>query len=212
MIKELFYDFSGYNKELFFYINKILSGDVTQAILSNLSNLFYYYNFIIYFAIAAFYFIKKIKQDEKRFDYYFHLLVRYGMIYCWFMFVFTFFKYTVNMPRPLCSFPPDSFHSIIHPDSVRCLSSFPSAHSGFALIISYMLWNYIALDFVQKLVIISIVILTGLARIAMAMHFPADVLYGYVIGVLVIILGNLSYDKLPKSILDIFRKIFMFLI
>ena len=158
------------------------------------------------------YFSRQIKKDGRLFDHYFHILVRAGVIYCCFMFVFTFFKYTVNMPRPLCSFSPDSFYSIIHPDSVRCLSSFPSAHSGFALIMSYMLLHYLALDFTQKFVVISLVILTGIARIAMAMHFPADVLYGYMIGIFVIILGNFIYKKLPNSIMDIFRKIFMFFI
>jgi membrane-associated phospholipid phosphatase len=209
MIKELFYDFFGYNSKLFFYINEWMSGDISQTILSNISNLFYYYNFLIYFGIAIIYAISQIKKDQNKFEPYFQVLLRVGVIYCCFIFIFTMLKYSVNMPRPLCSFAPETFHSIIAPDSVRCLSSFPSAHSGFVLLMAYLILHYIALDFMQKFVVISLVIFTGIARISMAMHFPADIVYGYLIGVLVIIIGDFIYKKLPSEIIDFFRRIFV---
>lgn len=209
MIKELFYDFCGYNSKLFFYINETMHGDISQTILSNISNLFYYYNFLIYFWIAIIYAISQIKKDQNKFESYFQVLLRVGIIYCCFIFIFTLLKYGVNMPRPLCFFAPETFHSIIAPDSVRCLSSFPSAHSGFALLMAYLILHYVALDFMQKFVVISLVILTGIARISMAMHFPSDVIYGYLIGVSVIIIGDFIYKKLPSEIIGLFRRIFV---
>jgi membrane-associated phospholipid phosphatase len=210
MIKELFYDLFGYNNKLFFVINHALSGDVLQGILSNISGLFYYYNFLLYFGIALIYSIVQIKKDKTKFEYYFQSLFRSAIIYCCFIFIFTMLKYSVNMPRPLCSFAPETFHSIIAPDSVRCLSSFPSAHSGFALLMGYFIWYYIKLDLIQKLVIISLIVSTGCARISMAMHFPVDVLYGYLFAILVIIIGDYIYRKLPRPIIELARKFLTF--
>ena len=209
MIKELFYDFFGYNERLFFQINKILSGDILQTILSNISDLFYYYNFIIYFLISVIYCIKKINEDASLQEYYFNSLMRSAVIYCCFVIIFALLKHTVNLPRPLCSFSQDSFYSIVDIGTIRCLSSFPSAHSGFALLLAYFALYYFSLDLLQKCVVLSLVIVTGLARIGMAMHFPADVLYGYLISIFVIIIGDYVYQNLPISIKNIFRKMFV---
>jgi membrane-associated phospholipid phosphatase len=211
MIREVFYDFFGYNAKLFFHIHNNTNGEVVQTVLSNLSNLFYFYNFVIYFVIFVIYALFQIKQKgAKKIDLYWKVILKLGLIYSVFIFTFTLLKHTINMIRPLCTYEPWVINSIIHISEVRCLSSFPSAHSGMALFCAYCIWNY--LDKTQKAVILSIVLLTGIARISMAMHFPADIIYGYLISILVIIIGNLMYKDLPKIIHDILYNIFIFIV
>ena len=211
MIREIFYDFFGYNAKLFFHIHNNMNGEVVQTVLFNLSNLFYFYNFIFYFGIFIIYSLLQIKKDgSKKIDHYWKIILRLGIIYSTFIFVFTFLKYTINMTRPLCLYEPYMINSIIHISEVRCLSSFPSAHAGMVLFCTYCIWKY--LDKIQKIIMIATISLVGIARMSVAMHFPSDILYGYLISILVIIIGNLIYRDLPKIIHDILYNIFTFIV
>jgi membrane-associated phospholipid phosphatase len=80
----------------------------------------------------------------------------------------------------------------------RCLSSFPSAHSALALIITFYLWPY--LNRYAKVSATLVIILVGLSRISLAMHYPADIIYGIIIGFMTLGLAEITY-KLSKKII-----------
>jgi membrane-associated phospholipid phosphatase len=74
------------------------------------------------------------------------------------------------------------------------------------LFCAYSIWPY--LNKIQKAAMILIIFLTGIGRISLGMHFPSDIIYGYLISIIVIIFGNLIYKNLPKTINHILYNIF----
>lgn len=58
--------------------------------------------------------------------------------------------------------------------------SLPSGHSTYAALVAGVLWPLVGLHF--RFTLVLYVILVGWSRIAIGMHFPADVLAGWIIG------------------------------
>jgi membrane-associated phospholipid phosphatase len=184
-VKRFFYDFGGFNTELFLYINQITNYGYIPYILKGLSSLFFYQLFIPYFIIACIVCLYEVQTSpagtkEQKFFTYTNDLVKAGLCYSLFTMIYATLKYTVNLPRPYCSLSPTSYYSLITFEGERCLSSFPSAHSALALIIAYYLWPY--LNKTLKIAFAITIIFVGLSRISLAMHYPADIIYGIIIG------------------------------
>lgn len=191
--KHIFYDFGGYNEILFYQINKLTNIGLIPQFLQLLTKPFFFANFAAYFLLACLYCLYKIKQTPNAnqlplFDNYFEALFRIGITYCCFITIYTALKFGVNMPRPYCSMSPDSFASIKDFTDERCLSSFPSAHAAMALFITIHLWSYLNLP--TRIIMCCITLLAGLGRISLAMHYPSDVIYGWVLAFITILLGN----------------------
>jgi membrane-associated phospholipid phosphatase len=194
------YNLLGYNTLIFQYINSYTAS--IQHPLMFISSMFFFTNFIIYFTISAAICCKKIHNSSKDkqellFEHYFHILFKAGIIYVLFILIYASLKYSVNLPRPYCS--TDQFISIVNFSQERCLSSFPSAHSGLSIIITYLLWQHI--PFGLKIISPLLVLIVGIARISLAMHYPSDVIYGYLIAIITIICGNFLYHNMPKIII-----------
>ncbi len=203
-MKRIFYDLFGLNTELFLIINKITNYGYIPYLLKYLSSLFLFPLFVPYFIIICIYCLYQIKasqpeQKEREFHKYCLRLVSPGLCYSLFILTYASLKYYLNMPRPYCSLDQELFISIINFDGERCLSSFPSAHSALALIISFYLWPY--LNKFAKLIAIVIIILVGLARVSLAMHYPMDVVYGILIGFITIFITKKIYNISKESII-----------
>ena len=203
-MKNIFYDFYGYNEQLFLIIHKFTNGQLQPALLI-ISDLFEFYNFTFNFVIASAFLAMKIKcapktQQQQRFELYFEKLFEIGVIYCLFILVFTLSKYSFNFQRPLCGIIDISTPIAI--ETIRCTSSFPSAHAVMSLFIAYCLWPYLSLVGARIFAGVIIVI-TGIARMSLALHFPADIFYGYLIAVICILAGR----KLARSLPDMFKNI-----
>jgi membrane-associated phospholipid phosphatase len=114
--------------------------------------------------------------EYAQYSRYFDELLKIGSSYATIGLVYAFAKFSVDMPRPYCSL--SDFVSIANFAGERCLSSFPSAHTATAVLIFYSLLPY--LNFIGKLLGLCFIVLVGLSRIALAMHFPADILYSVI--------------------------------
>ncbi len=215
---ENFYNLFGLNKQLFLLINNITNYSITPYILRFVTFFFSISKFVIYYGIICIYLAIKIRyiNDEKlkkeKFWQYFNTMTKIGITYAIFGFLYALMKFTFNLPRPFCSLPLTNFQTIIDTSSVRCLSSFPSAHTALAVLISYFLWPY--LGRLQKLIAVVVIFSVMISRITLAMHYPADLIYSLIIIFLIIKISNFAFrlfkDNLIKSIGNIILKMFTY--
>lgn len=193
-MKTIFYDFYGYNQKIFTIVNCILNNDSTVAIfLHKYSLLFQISNGAIYYCLTLLYFYFKLKplDNESRYIAYVDMsntMYNIGVLYAVFAIFYTVLKFTMNFPRPYCSLSADAYITIVNVARERCLSSFPSSHVGLCVLINYIIWPYSNL-YIRIISVLS-VLLCAISRIGLAMHYPADILYGVLLVLPTILLAT----------------------
>ena len=99
--------------------------------------------------------------------------------------VATLIKSLIESPRPFIFFQ-DLQPLFIHGG----MDSFPSGHASFFMAIAVLLFqSHRKIGFVY----IIFVLIIGMARIASGIHFPVDILVGYIIGVIVSLIFGLIF-------------------
>lgn len=209
MFYSFFYDLSGLNEKIFIAINKATNqGSFIPKTLLLISQFFSIEKFAIYYLIicALLYFqAKKTGEINKFFTEPYLRLVRAGTCYAIFGFVYAGLKFSVNLPRPFCSLPTSKFLTIANITSERCLSSFPSAHSGMTIIICYYLWPY--LNKFARIFAVAISVAVATSRITLAMHYPSDIIYGILLSIIIIYSSNKLCDLLDNKIIQPFKEL-----
>ena len=92
-------------------------------------------------------------------------------------------KSAFDFPRPSAVLPADSL-VIIGPAELR--HSFPSGHASFAMLVAAVLWPW-AKNLTTRVALAFFVVGVCLSRPYLGMHFPADVLFGSLKALLVVI-------------------------
>lgn len=209
---EFLYNFQNLNQEIFLWINKVTNySSIMAYILQNISYCFNISNFAIIYIISSIYYyiqlakIQDFNQRSSKFWIIYKEFMRIGIIYSIFGVIYAGLKFSVNLPRPFCSLPAGSFVTIADTQIERCLSSFPSSHSGLSLLVTYIIWPYLTIW--QKFISCLIVLLTAISRITLAMHYPADIIYSYLITIIIIIIGKIIYQILENNLIEWFGKI-----
>lgn len=215
-MKDLLYDFYGYNQSIFYAVNKFCAHYKLQEPLSNISKIFDIENFAIYYVVIAILMASFLRKQESSFinfwipafagmtqkakmSKFYDFMVKLGLSYACFGLFYAFLKFTINMPRPFCSLPVNSFTTIMDITHERCLSSFPSSHTGLAILITLNIWPYIG--FVMRGFSILTTVLVALSRIGLAMHYPADIFYSIFIAFFVFTLSRLIYRLFENNII-----------
>lgn len=208
------YNWMGLNKFLFIFINKLTNVSCLPDILKIISDVFYIANFAIFYFAAClfFYFRTRLSQDKQSFfmKWYFDL-VKAGIYYSLFGLTFAALKFLFNLSRPFCSLASEDFITIADTTLERCLSSFPSAHTGLSILVAYCLWPH--MNRLLKFTGFLVILIVATSRITLAMHYPADIVYSAIITMLIIIAGNFIFKILKNIIIKpigdkIFRLIF----
>lgn len=95
-------------------------------------------------------------------------------------------KYGLNFPRPVTTLGASAVHVVGDFDPAHSL---PSGHAMYAVLISASLWPLASRS--TRIVLVAFIVWTGLARVWVGAHFPADVLAGYTLGFLCIAFAGL---------------------
>ena len=141
--------------------------------------------FIIVPIVAAFLYFKNYRKEA-----FFTFFVVLGNIFN------PIIKNIVNRARPT--------GDIVNILETKTNSSFPSGHAMGAIILYgfliYLVWK---LPFQHKkfitTILVSFIILVGISRIYLGVHWPTDVLGAYIIGFLWLIFGIYIYKKFKKK-------------
>lgn len=213
-MRNIIYDFFGFNKTIFIFVNHLTNWDIIPNVFKMVSQLFFIGNFPIYYFIICFYCyfkLKKLPDPKTNFTPVYNNLVKAGTCYALFGFTYAALKFGINLPRPFCSLSEAEFTTIIDITHERCLSSFPSAHTGLAIIIAYYLWPH--LKNYQKIVMYLLIVAVAISRITLAMHYPADILYSAIITMILIPLSDKIVSSLQNKVIQpignlIFRVVF----
>jgi len=207
-IYNVIYNFFGINKEIFIFVNKITNVGIIPTLLKISSQFFFIGNFAAYYLIICLYCYFKLKKRSNpkiEFVPIYNQLVKAGTCYSLFGFAYAALKFGINLPRPFCFLMPSEFTTILDVTKERCLSSFPSAHTGLAILIAYYLWPY--LTKYQKAIVFSLIVVVSISRITLAMHYPADIIYSILIASLIIFFSNKLVDHMQNIIVKPIGKI-----
>lgn len=203
---DFLYNFQGFNQEVFLLINQLTNHfSIIAYILQIFSYCFNITNFALTYFVLCLYFYIKLKciKDptlrSNRFWIIYNNMVMIGITYTIFCIIYAILKFTINLPRPFCSLPTDIFVTIANTEPERCLSSFPSSHTGLAMLACYYIWPYITYS--QKIIACIVVIIVAISRITLAMHYPADIIYSFCITILLIMIGKRVYKNLENNII-----------
>lgn len=103
-------------------------------------------------------------------------------------------KNGLHIPRPSAALPEGTVHLLSQPRSVY---SFPSGHSAFAMLVVMLLWP-LCRHWSGKFFLIMFALWVGISRISLGLHFPADVVAGYLCG------GGAMWaaGRMPPALLD----------
>lgn len=178
-----FYNWFGLNQALFFDINRIqfpLWDNImlTGTKLGNFSNLPW-----VLLLLCCGKAISNLMHEQPIYARFtlqsrlIQLVITLVIAYCGAAVLVTALKLMFNMPRPYMILPPGSVHVLATPESKY---SFPSGHSTFAILLATVFWPYCQRALRTGLVIFALWV--GLSRICVGVHFPVDVLAGYICG------------------------------
>ncbi len=203
-----FYHWYGENKSIFLLLNHYTNVGILPKVLYYISNVFFIANFAVaYLLILTYLLIKTIRSGNKIefFWSWYYEMVKIGICYSVFGLIFAALKFGVNLARPFCSLDKADFITIANTGLERCLSSFPSAHTGLSILVTYCLWPHI--NKYYKCLCMLVVLLVSLSRITLAMHYPADIIYSSIITILAICIGITMFRLLKDNLIALIGKI-----
>ncbi len=154
-----------------------------MRVISDIGSI-YGYLFIVPIVAGYLYF-----RTPYHFEGIFSILINVGFIFD------PLIKYMVGRERP-----PDSIVSVLVQETS---ASFPSGHALSATIFyGFLLYLITLLPVRHKrvgvFILVSTILLIGISRVYLGVHWPTDVLGGYVIGVIWLTFGIYVYKKLRR--------------
>lgn len=194
--KYTLYDWYGTNQELFKSINHMFRSDAYDHGMLFLSYFFDADNFPYFFGAFALYaaltwvFRWMGAQDDKQRRHY---LTRWLGVLAVLAFGFVAMGLTVKTlkadfgyPRPYVALASDEVRLLEkHIDVKDDKHSFPSGHAAFITFLVVALWPVLSRD--MRVAGLFLVPLVCWSRIALGVHFPADVVYGVAISLIIVL-------------------------
>lgn len=176
----MLYDWSGWNQRLFLALNGFDSAAL-DAVMCALSAIGDYRNFPVYFTagLAFAWWLRRTGRDPSA-DAMQQAMWRFAIGYAFGFVLVGALKVAFDFPRPAAVFGPGAIHLIGNGESRYAL---PSGHAAFAALLAAALWPVLRRSGRAALLLFAFAV--GLSRIGLGMHFPADVIVGYLCGVAV---------------------------
>lgn len=209
------YHWNGYNKQFLIQIHNLIENHFfyqAMEIISLYIGNYVYAPITITILIILVYSIAKFKKEEQKTSYlkiFLKNLIVMGVSFIIMAILIKSFKYYFSLPRPYCSINISLLRKLLIHDYNKCFRSFPSGHTAYASVIVFSIWP--VLNYWLKAAGITFLIAVAISRIALAMHYPADVitsiLMSLVITVLIHKIINLVEKKYPKLFSDFYSYI-----
>jgi membrane-associated phospholipid phosphatase len=201
-LKEWLYDWHGANEWLFLKINGI-RGEFYDQLMLNVTQLGNYKNF--FFWLLAIGLVAALSLMIRNFlgkgGVKAHAAMWFGVLVVLLvgfavngLFVRTV-KDHFNYPRPYVALENQEVHRLQAQDPDDALRSFPSGHSSFITFLMISLWPVFR-ENMRWLLFVPIAAVAW-SRVSLGVHFPADVLWAFVMtGALIIMVRKICYALL----------------
>jgi membrane-associated phospholipid phosphatase len=186
-IKALFYDWGGLNVALFHLINHFHASyyDQFMRVGSMAGKYKIFPVYLILIACIALWHSRHVKAGNARaYSEYRILVIRTLSILlvawlCSLAWVLPV-KNHFHLPRPFAALPEGSVHIY---DDLRAseppMSSFPSGHAIFSMLMVAGLWPLLNRN--GKIAAVAYLLWVAISRISLGLHFPADILGGWIL-------------------------------
>ncbi len=190
-MKSILYDWGGFNVWLFHRINNI-RGSLIDPLMQLGTQLGSHQLFWLYVTLII---LARLRQSELRDSQRIQfteqqssawLVVIATLILTYFIeaWLVGALKQMFNFPRPPLALAPETMHLLTHKSDMH--HSLPSGHAIFAATLVASLWPVTRPRF--RIFLVLFVMWVGVSRINLGIHFPADVVYGAIIGVSLILI------------------------
>jgi membrane-associated phospholipid phosphatase len=193
---EIFYDWGGANVWLFHLINNIRFGWLDKLMLLGTA-LGDHNRFSLYLVLLALFALRAVSRPAQNIGEYQTRVKRwvaaiavFSLAYWLDGLILGFLKPYLDFPRPPLALLPDTLHII---GTAEFHHSLPSGHSAFAMMVVASLWPVLARRW--RVAGVCFVLWVGLSRISLGMHFPADVLAGFLLSLVVVLLVSVAIQK-----------------
>ncbi len=191
-MKDILYDWGGFNVWLFHAINNV-RGEPLDTLMLWGTTLGDHVRFPLYLAtltVCALWFAterggRSLAAVRPRL--WLEVLAVFSVAYLVDGWLVSWLKTTVDYPRLSLALPIESLRLVGKPELNHSL---PSGHSLFAVTVVASLWPLFRRT--GHALLAAFVLWVGLSRISLGVHFPADVLAGYLLGLGVVIVIRLA--------------------
>ncbi len=191
-VKEIFYEWGGANAWLFHAINNF-RGKFVDGFMQLGTFLGEHDNFPVYLAlviltataIVARTGTQSPQKSHREAQHWLGVIAVFSVAYVIDGALVHWLKETLDFPRPPLVFSPESLHLIGKPEYRHSL---PSGHSAFAITVAASLWP--VLNRYWRVGLTAFVVWVGLSRVSLGVHFPTDVLAGFLVGFAVVLLAR----------------------
>jgi membrane-associated phospholipid phosphatase len=188
-MKEIFYDWGGANVWLFHAINNIREDWLDQFMLLGtwLGGHAQFPFYLALLTLTALFVLNKHAQQNMQspvlVQRWLAVIAVFSLAYWLDGLLLGYLKPLLDFPRPPLALLPDTMHVIGNPEYHHSL---PSGHSSFAMTVVASLWAILSRRW--RVVGVFFVLWVGISRVSLGMHFPADVLAGFLVSLVIVLL------------------------
>lgn len=189
MIKTIFYDWGGANTWLFHLINDHHDAALDRSMLLGtwLADHTHFPAYLAMIAIAGLIRTRQLSAHDPRWGQalsaqWLGVIAVFSLAYVADGLLLAWLKPWLDFPRPALALPPGTVYTVGSPEYRYSL---PSGHATFAMLMAASLWP--ALNRYGHLIAVLGLLWVGVSRVSLGAHFPADVLAGYGLSLLVVL-------------------------
>ncbi|AIL64933.1 undecaprenyl pyrophosphate phosphatase [Rickettsiales bacterium Ac37b] len=200
-IKEVLYNWGSLNFDIFYFFNSLFTENPVYSTIMVITSIFFnFINFLslLLIILVIYLYYNKSTLTKNNIIYYLSNQYIYSILLTIIASIIAAsigyvikHKYALEFPRPLCFLknvniiayfnqtPADIIQNRCH----KLDGSFPSMHSTFAMILATSIWPL--LNYYTKYLAALLVITVGISRMSLGVHFPVDLIGGYIFGYLI---------------------------
>ena len=182
MLKQIFYDWGGANVWLFQFLNGLRAPWLDQAMLW-LTDAGDWQSFSVYVGLLALFALARERRGTPDLHAWLLAFAVFAVSYLLDALTFSALKDYFHYPRPALALGRDAVH-LIRP--LADFRSTPSGHAAYIMVVAASFWP--VLGHATRLLAVLLVVGVGFSRINLGVHFPADVVFGWLIGLVVVTL------------------------